>query len=109
LIVINLENRGHYNLIVLKDNKNNDYESNTKQIKEENFSNKSINKNQKATYYLNLNTNTNDETILSSVGEDNFYYNNIFDYLKSLEKAKYIDEEGQTKIRWNLIKYPANL
>ena len=39
-----LEIRGHYNLIVIQDNKNSNYESNTKQIKEEIFSNKKENK-----------------------------------------------------------------
>lgn len=109
LILINLENRGHYNLIVIQDNKNSKYESKTKQIKEEIFSNKKENNNQKDTFYLNLNKNTKDEITLSSVGDDKFYYNNIFAYLKSLEKAKYIDKEGQTIIKLKLIKYPEDL
>ena len=44
-----------------------------------------------------------------NVGDNREYYDFLFRYLLSLEKAKYTTNDKEIKIHWSLVKYPDNL
>lgn len=111
-ILINFEERGHYNLLKIKiiKNEENLYKKNTKAI----LNNNSIstnNKNQlkiKPKYYSDNKDNENNSNLIN-VGDNKKYYEYLYRYLTSLHKAKYTTKEGEIKIHWNLLEYPDDL
>ena len=44
-----------------------------------------------------------------NVGDNREYYDFLFRYLLSLEKAKYTTVDNEIKIQWSLVKYPDDL
>ena len=44
-----------------------------------------------------------------SIGDNKYLYNDLYIYLKTLEKATYKDNKGNKIVKWNLVKYPVSL
>jgi len=88
-IILNFQNRGHYNLINIYTDNNIilSYENNKKEINDDIFKNK--NKDQKRFCHFKTNEEKKDISNFVEVGDDKLYYNNLFDYLKSYENAKF--------------------
>ena len=110
IIIINLENRAHYNIINIHNlNKDeNFYTKNNNDIKKENFcKNKKQSKN--ASFHLKSNDEIKDITSFVSIGDNKYFYNDLYIYLKTLEKATYKEKNGISFIKWNLVKYPDSL
>ena len=110
VLIINFEGRSHYNLLKLKEGTKDlkEYENNIKDIKNNQFINHNINKNQKAEFF----TNVKENKILSqyiNVWDNEHNYDFLFRNLISLENAKYKNRDNEIKIDWKLVLYPDDL
>lgn len=107
IILINFESRNHYNLLKLKDDrcKMSFYETNSKAIESNTFKifkENILNKNN--TYFKNDIYKNSGKFI--NVRDKPNYYEDIYRFLSTIEKAKYINNFNETKIQWKFVKYP---
>ena len=62
-----------------------------------------------ASFHLKSKDEIKDITSFVSIGDNKYFYNDLYIYLKTLEKATFKDKLGNTYIKWNLVKYPDSL
>ena len=81
---------------------------NIKEINENIFSNN--NKNNKLVPDIYIANNDNKiSSVFINVGDNKDYYENLYKYLISLDKAKYITKDNETHIHWSSLEYPKDL
>ena len=109
-LIINYANNSHYNLLKLKLNsdKKMNYQKNTKKIKEKKFSNNNSNINLNPRIY-SKDIDYKLKNVLINVGEKLNYYDDLFNYLMSLEKSEYTTKDNEVDIHWNNLQYPKDL
>ena len=110
IILINLERRNHYNLLKLKDNKYkiSFYETNSKAIESNTFKIFKENTLSKNNTYFKDDIYKNSGKFINVRDKPN-YYEDLYKFLSSIEKAKYINNFNETKIQWKFVKYPNTL
>ena len=109
-IIVNFENRSHYNLIRISNSLEN--KAKVKAIEEINKSeilkeNTNITKN--AMYHFNKEEYKLNNGKFIEIGENKNYYDEIYTFLHSKEKAKFITIDGEIIIKWDQVQYPENL
>ena len=109
-LIINYVNNSHYNLLKLKlnSNKKMNYQNNTKEIQEKKFNNNNINTNLSPRIY-SKDIDYKLKNVLINVGENINYYDDVFNYLISLEKSKYTTKNNEVHIHWSNLQYPKDL
>ena len=104
-----MENRNHYNLLSIRgknkdkniiENKINDIVSKAGKPIQVNINKNEIN-------FEDEVNNTNAKYI--NIGDKKNYYDDLYYFLSSVEKAKYTNEYNETKINWKLVNYPNDL
>ena len=110
IILINFEGRNHYNLLKLKDNKYkiSFYETNSKAIESNIFKIFKENTLSKNNTYFKDDIYKNSGKFINVRDKPN-YYEDLYKFLSSIEKAKYINNFNETKIQWKFVKYPNTL
>ena len=81
---------------------------NTKEIIENLFTNNNKN-NHLISYMYTTNKENNISSTYINVGDNKDYYENLYKYLISLEKAKFITKDNEILIHRNNLEYPKNL
>ena len=109
-IIVNFENLFHYNLIRIKNTIQNN--SKLKYIEEFNKSeilkeNTNITKNEM--YHFNEDEYKLNNGKYIEIGDNKNYYDEIYTFLQTKEKAKFKNKDGEIFIKWEQVKYPENL
>ena len=101
-LIINYVNNSHYNLLKLKlnSNKKMNYQNNTKEIQEKKFNNKNNNTNLNPSIY-SKDKDYKLKIVLTNVGENINYYDDLCNYLISFEKSKYTTKNNEVHIHWS--------
>ena len=113
-LIINYANNSHYNLFKLKLNSNKkmnyqmNYQNNTKELQEKKFKNNNIKNNLNPRIY-SKDIDYKLKNVLINVGENINYYDDLFNYLISLEKSKYTTKNNEVHIHWSNLQYPKDL
>ena len=109
-ILINFENHNHYNLLIEKIIKVdiNTFDKNKAAINQNDFKFNKTDENIIPKLYFQSEKNK-DNSIYIYLGNNKNYYENLYRYLLSYEKAKFVTIDKETRIHWDKLQYPKDL
>ena len=109
-VIVNFENRSHYNLITIKNTKQNNTKlKNIEEINKSEILKENTNITKNAMYHFNKNEYELNNGKYIEIGDNKNYYDEIYTFLHTKEKAKFKTKDGEIFIKWDQVKYPENL
>ena len=97
-----MKNRSHYNLITIKNTKQNNTKlKNIEEINKSEILKENTNITKNAMYHFNKNEYELNNGKYIEIGDNKNYYDEIYTFLKTKEKAKFETKDREIIIKWD--------